>query len=128
MVFLGYNEHWEWIMRLLSKTTKEYYDGKQNEFIELEKLVHGDGWRVMKLIREFIDKDAYLPSEYEFKFSFGYIHWFMKMLEVMKEKEYIFPKMKVLKFASQFADQTKDGQMQKALECTNDFIDFQKPP
>ncbi|CAI2367958.1 unnamed protein product [Moneuplotes crassus] len=70
LVFVGGMIHWQWLMRLLCRETKEYYEKREEEFRELEKLVLGQGWRVMQLVRRYFDSKAYIPSDVNLQFTY----------------------------------------------------------
>mmetsp|Transcript_4340 Transcript_4340/g.4991 ORF Transcript_4340/g.4991 Transcript_4340/m.4991 type:complete len:83 (-) Transcript_4340:147-395(-) len=82
----------------------------------------------MKLIREYVDKDAYLPSEYTLNITLGFLPYYLKLLNKINEEEYIFPQIKTLKFTSSFSDSFNNKAKKEAEEIIDRFIIFEKTP
>ncbi|CAI2374897.1 unnamed protein product [Moneuplotes crassus] len=95
LAFVGHIEHWQWLMRLLCNTTKEYYEQREHEFMELMTLTVGRGWEVMKLVRIYFDPHAYLPSEFDLPGIFDTSR-FNAFYERIIENKLILPKFRLL--------------------------------
>ncbi|CAI2375060.1 unnamed protein product [Moneuplotes crassus] len=86
LVFVGYIDQWQWLMKLLCRETKEYYEKREKEFRELQKLTLGRGWEIMQQIRRYYDKEAYLPSGFDLPLAFDGGFYVLPILEsIMKD-------------------------------------------